>query len=308
MVPDRVVWDYSGNSRVFHAYVDCQAFDAGGGMKFGTVQEAREAGLCPCETCYARWKEERARKQKAEKERALRGVRLVYWREDVPGPIFHTERDCPGLLPAACIGQGTIEQANAKRKVVLCRECVQLQQKKREREAERREIAQKDQEAREQKIKEGARKEKWNAVFLWVFFTLIACVYFFSAYADERKQQSYKEGYDAGNEEGENSGYDDGYDAGYENGHLDGEDSGYGYGYDDGYNDGYNDGLVDGSAQYETYNYSAYNVQENQQIVYVTATGSKYHAWGCQYLAEFCYSISLSDAIAQGYTACSRCW
>ena len=44
------------------------------------------------------------------------------------------------------------------------------------------------------------------------------------------------------------------------------------------------------------------------QTVYITATGSKYHRYGCQYLRQSCYSISKSDAKAQGYTACSRCW
>ena len=44
------------------------------------------------------------------------------------------------------------------------------------------------------------------------------------------------------------------------------------------------------------------------QTVYITATGSKYHRYGCQYLWNSCYSISKSSAQAQGYTACSRCW
>lgn len=42
--------------------------------------------------------------------------------------------------------------------------------------------------------------------------------------------------------------------------------------------------------------------------VYITETGSKYHRYGCQYLWNSCYSISKKNAIAQGYTACSRCW
>ena len=41
--------------------------------------------------------------------------------------------------------------------------------------------------------------------------------------------------------------------------------------------------------------------------VYVTATGSKYHNEGCRYLKRSCYSISLQDAVDQGYTACSVC-
>ncbi len=45
-----------------------------------------------------------------------------------------------------------------------------------------------------------------------------------------------------------------------------------------------------------------------RQTVYITRTGSKYHRYGCQYLRQSCYSMSKSNAQAQGYTACSRCW
>lgn len=44
------------------------------------------------------------------------------------------------------------------------------------------------------------------------------------------------------------------------------------------------------------------------QTVYVTRTGSKYHRAGCQYLRQSQIAISLSNAKAQGYTACSRCF
>lgn len=50
------------------------------------------------------------------------------------------------------------------------------------------------------------------------------------------------------------------------------------------------------------------STQTTSQTVYVTATGSKYHRSGCSYLRQSCYSISLNDAKARGYTACSRCW
>lgn len=48
--------------------------------------------------------------------------------------------------------------------------------------------------------------------------------------------------------------------------------------------------------------------QRVEVTVYVTRTGSKYHRAGCQYLRKSQISISLSDAIARGYTACSKCW
>lgn len=42
--------------------------------------------------------------------------------------------------------------------------------------------------------------------------------------------------------------------------------------------------------------------------VYITKTGSKYHRSGCSYLSKSKIAISLSEAKAQGYTACSRCY
>jgi competence protein ComEC len=41
--------------------------------------------------------------------------------------------------------------------------------------------------------------------------------------------------------------------------------------------------------------------------VYITATGSKYHAAGCRYLSQSSIPISLDEAKARGYTACSVC-
>ena len=41
--------------------------------------------------------------------------------------------------------------------------------------------------------------------------------------------------------------------------------------------------------------------------VYITDYGQKYHAAGCRYLKKSSISISKSDAIQRGYTACSHC-
>lgn len=46
---------------------------------------------------------------------------------------------------------------------------------------------------------------------------------------------------------------------------------------------------------------------ELSDTVYVTATGTKYHRAGCGYLKSS-RALSLEDAIAAGYTPCSRCW
>lgn len=47
--------------------------------------------------------------------------------------------------------------------------------------------------------------------------------------------------------------------------------------------------------------------QENEQTVYITNTGKKYHNAGCRYLAKSKIPISLSDAETRGYTPCKVC-
>jgi len=44
-----------------------------------------------------------------------------------------------------------------------------------------------------------------------------------------------------------------------------------------------------------------------QDIVYRTATGSKYHRLGCSYLKSSCIALTRSEAIALGLTPCSVC-
>lgn len=45
----------------------------------------------------------------------------------------------------------------------------------------------------------------------------------------------------------------------------------------------------------------------NNVTVYITNSGSKYHSSGCQYLSSSKYSVSLEEAISDGYSPCSRC-
>lgn len=58
-----------------------------------------------------------------------------------------------------------------------------------------------------------------------------------------------------------------------------------------------------------TNNYKDYNNYEDEdsETVYITDTGSKYHRSGCQYLRSSRHAISKSNAISNGYGACSRC-
>ncbi len=46
---------------------------------------------------------------------------------------------------------------------------------------------------------------------------------------------------------------------------------------------------------------------ESDPIVYITATGKKYHSKDCSSLKNSKTSIALAEAVAQGYTACGRC-
>jgi len=46
---------------------------------------------------------------------------------------------------------------------------------------------------------------------------------------------------------------------------------------------------------------------ERTYMVYVTATGKKYHSDGCQYLSKSQIPISLKSATQNGYSACSVC-
>lgn len=53
-------------------------------------------------------------------------------------------------------------------------------------------------------------------------------------------------------------------------------------------------------------NITSYASNNGNVTVYVTNTGKRYHRANCSYLKS-CKSLSLSDAVARGYSACSRC-
>lgn len=44
-----------------------------------------------------------------------------------------------------------------------------------------------------------------------------------------------------------------------------------------------------------------------QSVVYITKTGKKYHRGDCSYLRQSKIQTTKKEAIANGYTACSRC-
>ena len=106
-------------------------------------------------------------------------------------------------------------------------------------------------------------------------------------------------------------GYNYAYDSGYETGQADMESYMAGkmsaekaQSYNDGYQAGYEDGVNPDSPPKLTFSFE----EDLSETVYVTDSGSKYHRWGCRYLWNSSNAISLDDAIARGYTACSKCW
>ena len=48
-------------------------------------------------------------------------------------------------------------------------------------------------------------------------------------------------------------------------------------------------------------------VQTKEQTVYITKTGKKYHRANCRYLSRSKIPVTLKDAKANGYSACSVC-
>lgn len=85
---------------------------------------------------------------------------------------------------------------------------------------------------------------------------------------------------------------DNAVNAGYENG--------YKSGYQSGYEDGYEAGAVDAL--------SSSGIGVNEETVYITENGSKYHREWCGALWHSSIPISLAKAIERGYEPCARCW
>ena len=167
--------------------------------------------------------------------------------------------------------------------------------------------------------------QRFLCVVAAIFFavSLTACE---ASYSEEDLAAAKDEGYDSGYAEGysdaetdhEND-YDDGYGDGYDEGYADAENKSkslllgkYGEGYADGYADGCEAG-GDSEDTYNDYTASSYTYDEptqqtHSETVYITDTGSKYHRSWCQYLWGSQIAIDLDDAIAAGYTACSKCF
>lgn len=62
------------------------------------------------------------------------------------------------------------------------------------------------------------------------------------------------------------------------------------------------------SPSYSTPSHQKVNFTETvQTVVYITKTGEKYHLESCSYLRQSKIKTTKKEAVANGYTACSRC-
>lgn len=69
----------------------------------------------------------------------------------------------------------------------------------------------------------------------------------------------------------------------------------------------YLDSLIECQREAITNQRGIWEGASEQDIVYVTATGEKYHQVGCGHLSKSAIPITRQEAIAKGYTPCSVC-
>ncbi len=123
----------------------------------------------------------------------------------------------------------------------------------------------------------------------------------------------YQIGYRSIYGEGYAEGYEEGNDAGYNEGLELGKKDGYDIGYDEGGEAAKNDlyyGIYGGENTYAGNDAAVGNAAiGGGEVVYLTASGTCYHYEGCSYVSgkSNLRAMSESEAIAAGYSSCSRC-
>lgn len=144
------------------------------------------------------------------------------------------------------------------------------------------------------------KKSVWSAVFIG--FLILAIIV--PASVTSSRNSGYKDGVTVGYEQGHSVGYEEGASSGESTGFAKGSDAGYKRGYSAGYSAGYKGRDLSSSSK-STAGLVLPNLKED--VVYITATGSKYHRSNCSYLANSKYETTLSSAKSSGYEPCSRC-
>ena len=268
--------------------------------------------------------------------------KIVFWRCDAKERYYHDSLTCPTLYGVKTVRSGTKEVADKEGHTEECPYCRELRiRPTRGNYFSVKTIGRAQKEPNMVRMSYAALMAVAAACLTWVI-----CFGYFDANKDTQRQefnaisatsenleygkQQYQDGYyqgkldgyQFGEKAGYNSGLEDGkaavdtkaeykkgYDSGYAKGVEDGKQSirtdlDYGRGYDSGYSTGYADGQrsVNGGISYEDE-----AEDRNSYIVYVTNTGTKYHRANCSYLRSSKIAKSIEDAIAEGYTACSRC-
>lgn len=239
-----LAYNDGGKDKYYHHFPDCPRLDRSTGIISGTAEDVeRVKGLSECLVCRERLSKE-AKPERTPKKfvskfaLSQREKSLVYWRADIKDEYFHTERNCPNILFASMVGQGTREEAAACGHTVLCNECILIGEDKKIEEEARVKSNKMAETKQKEEFAEALKKGKIEAAFLGVFFTFLIFAFFFSSYMDDQLEQSKQEKYEIGYEDGKEKGYDEGYYAGREAGFSEGEEEGYYYGYDTGYKDG----------------------------------------------------------------------
>lgn len=236
-----VYWIANGIDEIWHLYPDCKKLKDMNGVRNTMVDVAISNGKNHvCALCKERLRKEHNEKiVKVSSLQIFRREReLVYWRTDIKSDCYHTERNCPNVLFAKAIGQGTVEEAVASEHVVKCEECQRIRAEREKNKKDQDAAREAENKAQEKLTTNKVKDAKIAGAFIGAFLTFVACCLFFSSYTEKESQERYSEGYDIGYSDGETDGYDAGHYSGYEEGFSEGEEEGYSFGYEAGYKDG----------------------------------------------------------------------
>lgn len=256
--------------------------------------------------------------------------KVVYWRDGSKEIVWHLYPSCPQLGSAPMDGalcKGSVEAAINTGRQMVCPVCkakfdsrqddvnvntvsVPIPPPKTKKPAVEVQNAQPEviTPAPKKAVPMMQRSTAWMMSIAFAILTWLGCYGYYN--------NQYSIGYNAGQEAASQS-YDTGFADGEKSAIEKSKKTWYDNGYSTGYSVGYNAGIDDyKEAHSEKSSGNNYSNQQNtyqapststSHTVYITATGRKYHSYGCSYLRNSCYSIDIDDAIKQGYTACSRC-
>lgn len=296
---NRVYWRYGSDETVWHLYADCPMLRAAkeqGLLCSGTVEAAINTGrqsVCPmCKRRYA-----------GDWEKTLQEIRqmdaewdgtTVYWRTDLGSDVkIHSTAQCRELKYANGIHRGTVAEGRDAGHWEKCPVCwtekvgkqqpksIHLNESTKPKKSGKVDIQSvkltqlKGTGAAAASVKKSlptiTKGQAWAIAIAVALCAWLACFFYYSGVCADIEDSAYSQGYDTG--------YDEASDL-----------------FDTYYKKGYNTGYADGRV-----------AKQNSYAVYITKSGSKYHADGCSYLRGSKIAVDVNEAIKSGYTACSRC-